>query len=124
FFFAFERPVVSSLVCFVFLITAFLAYYPIRLHRNVIYYTVGYAVYFSSKGLALFLRNTGHDWDRFLSPALMAVSTTCLIFWTFALKATREPDTPLFQHAHGRIEEERLLKQLDAVNASLLRARK
>lgn len=122
--FSFERPIVTSLVCFVFLITGFLAYFPIRLNRNVIYYTIGYAFYFTSNGIALFLRNTGHEWDSFLSPALLAVSTACLIFWTFALRGTREQETQIIRHSHDRMQEERLLKQLDAVNASLLRARK
>jgi hypothetical protein len=123
-FFIFERPVVSSLVCFVLLLTAFLAYYPIRLNRNVIYYTIGYAFYFTSKGVALFLRNTGHEWNEILSPAMLGISTACLLFWTFALKSTQEQHTQVVRHRWSRDEEQRLLKQLDAVNASLLRARK
>lgn len=123
-FFSFERPIVSSLLCFVFLITAFLAYYPIRLSRNVIYYTVGYVIYFTSKGMALFLRNIGHQWDKVLSPAMLAISTACLIFWTVALRGEREQESQIFRHRWNPEDEQRLLNQLDAVNASLLRARK
>jgi hypothetical protein len=124
-FFSFERPIVSSLVFFVFLITVFLARYPIRLNRNVIYYTIGYAFYFTSKAAALLFRNTGHaEWDKLLSPALLAVSTACLIFWTFALKRQREQEALVFRRHWKGDEEQRLLQKLNAVNASLLRARK
>ena len=74
-----ERIVVSSLMLFVFLITLFLAYYPISLSRNVIHYSIGYAVYFTSKALALYLRNNGREWVYFLSEASLAISTACLI---------------------------------------------
>ncbi len=80
-FFTFESTIVCSLMLFVFLITGFLVYYPIPLNRNVIFYSIGYAFYFTSKALALFLRNTGHQWDELFGFSLLAVSTACLIFW-------------------------------------------
>lgn len=122
-FFTFERPIVSSLLLFVCLITFFLARYPIALHRNVVYYTVGYAVYFTSKAAALLFRNTGHEWDKFLSSALLGISTACLIFWTFALRSQPEPDQQAAPRWKGP-EEQRLLQRLVEVNNSLLRARK
>jgi hypothetical protein len=123
-FFSFERPIVSSLVFFVCLITVFLARYPISLHRNVIYYTVGYAFYFTSKAAVLLLRNTGHEWDKPLSSALLGICTACLIFWTFALRSQPPPDAQVAPRRWKGPEEQRLLEQLNAVNASLLRARK
>ena len=41
--FMFERPILSSLVVFVLLISGFLVYYPVPLGRNVIVYLTGYA---------------------------------------------------------------------------------
>lgn len=123
-FYTFESAIVSSLVLFVFLITAFLVYFPIPLSRNVIYYSIGYAVYFTSKALALFLRNTGHTWDRQFSVAMLCVATACLIFWIFALSAKGETKTVQLGHKWNREDEERLQQQIEAINASLLRARK
>lgn len=122
-FFTFERPIVSSLVFFVCLITFFLARYPIALHRNVLYYTIGYAFYFSSKAAALFFHNTGHQWDQFLSTTLLGISTACLIFWTFALKGQPPPElqTP---RPWNRPDQQRLLTELNHINDSLIRARK
>lgn len=123
-FFTFESTIVSSLVLFVFLITGFLVYYPVPLSRNVIFYSVGYAFYFTSKALTLFLRNTGHDWDASFSFALMAVSTACLIFWIFSLSRSGEKKTVVIGHKWNRKDEQRVMEQLDAINRALLRSRK
>jgi hypothetical protein len=123
-FFSFESTIVFSLVFFVFLITAFLVYYPIPLNRNVIFYSIGYAFYFTSKALALFLRNTGHQWDAVFSFLLLGVSTACLIFWIFSLSRAGEQKTVVFGHKWNREDERYLLEQLDAINRSLMRVRK
>jgi hypothetical protein len=123
-FFTFESTIVSSLVLFVFLITGFLVYYPIPLSRNVIFYSIGYAFYFTSKALALFLRNTGHQWDALFSFCLMAVSTASLIFWIVSLSSEGEKKTIVIGHKWNREDEERVMQQLDAINRSLMRVRK
>jgi hypothetical protein len=41
--FLFQRPIVTSLLIFILLITAFLVYYPVPLGRNVLAYLMGYA---------------------------------------------------------------------------------
>ncbi len=124
-FFTFESIIVCSLVLFVFLITSFLVYYPIPLNRNVIFYSIGYAFYFTSKALALFLRNTGHpNWDEAFGFLLLAVSTACLLFWIFSLSGPGESKTVVFGHKWNQKDEQRLVEQLDAINRSLMRARK
>jgi hypothetical protein len=122
YFYSFERAVVSTLVAFVLLITAFLAYYPVPLSRNVIVYSVGYAVYFLTKAAALFVKNLGLRWDRPLADLLIIVSTGCLVFWMFALSRSGESKIVVIGHSWHAADEERLLSQLKAINASLSRA--
>ena len=119
-----ERIIVSSLMLFVFLITLLLAYYPISLNRNVINYSIGYAVYFTSKALALYLRNNGRDWVYPLSEVSLAVSTACLIFWIFALRPDVDQDQGPWVRQWNPRDHEKLLEQLEAINASLIRVRK
>lgn len=123
-FYTFQSTIVSSLVLFVFLITGFLVYYPIPLNRNVIYYSIGYAFYFTSKALLLILHNTGHGQNRALSFAMLAVSTACLLFWIFALSPRGEKKTVIFGHQWNLKDEQHLLQQLREFNETLLRARK
>lgn len=120
-YFIFERAVVSSLVVFVLLITAFLSYYPVPLNRNVVAYFIGYAVYFLTKAAAVFIRNVGYNWDRQMGTFFLIVYTGCLIFWMVALNRRGETRSLTIGHKWSPQEEERLLAQLKAINASLLR---
>ena len=122
YFHAFERSVVSSVVVFVLLISAFLAYYPVPLSRNVIVYSGGYAAYFLAKAAALLVRNFGNRWDRPINTLLIAVSTAGLIFWLFALNRQGETKTAVIGHKWQTGDEERLMSQLMAINASLSRS--
>ena len=122
YFFVFERIGVSTLMLLVLLIVAFLVYYPVPLHRNVIVYSIGYAVYFLTKAAGLFVRFTDPRWSRPASTVLLAVSTTCLLFWLSALTKSGEKKTIVIGHQWDRKDEERLLLQLKEINASLMRA--
>jgi len=117
-----ERALVGSLVIFVLFLMLFLVYYPVPLNRNVIVYSVGYAVYFLTKAAALFVRNVGHRWDRPLSDLLIAVSTSCLLFWMFALNSSGETKSMVIGHKWHPEDEEWLLSQLNEINANLSRA--
>ena len=121
-FFSFERPIVSSLIFFVFLITGFLFYYPIPLNTNVIHYTIGYAIYFSSKATLLLFSNRGQSWKWILSIIMLGISTACLIFWSFALTRAGEMKRQVSSPNWNKDQEDRLLSKLTELNASLLRA--
>jgi hypothetical protein len=120
--FTFERAVVFSLVLFVLLITAFLVYYPVPLKRNVIVYSIGYAVYFLAKAGSIFISNLGYYWNRWMSNIWLAALLACLLFWLFALNRRGETKTVVIGHQWKATDEERLLAQLKAINTSLLRA--
>jgi hypothetical protein len=122
YFYALDRTVVSSLLVFVLLITIFLAYYPVPLSRNVIVYSVGYAVYFLTKATALFARNISHEWQPQISVILLTVSTACLVFWWLALSRKGQTTTVVIGHKWHSGDEARLLSQLKAINTSLSRA--
>ncbi len=119
-FLLFERAVVFSLLLFVLLLAAFLTYYPVPLNRNSVVYLIGYAVFFLTKATALFIRNLGHYWSRYLSTVIIAVSAVCLLFWLFGLTRRGETRTVVLGYKWNKEDEERLLSQLKAINANLL----
>lgn len=119
--FVFERAIMFSLVLFLLLLTAFLVYYPIPLKRNVIVYVIGYAVYFLMKASAIFINNIGYYWNRELSNVRMVACFACLVFWFFALNRRGEAKTVILGHQWNTQDEDRLLAQLKAINASLAR---
>lgn len=124
-FFYFEAAVVLSLVVFMLLITAFVVYYPIPLHRNALTYSIGYAVYFLSKAALLFLNNAASsDWMRACSTAALAISTACVVFWAIYLNTEGERRTMVAGHRWSTTgNQDQVLKRLRELNDSLLRSR-
>jgi hypothetical protein len=119
-----DRAIVFSLVIFILLVSAFLAYYPIPLNRNVVIYSIGYAVYFLTKATSLFIRTLGYHVSQQISAILLLVSSACLLFWALTLNRRGEMRTVVIGHKWNREDEALLLSKLKAFNAHLVDARK
>jgi hypothetical protein len=119
-----DRAIVFSLVIFILLASAFLAYYPVPLNRNVIVYSIGYAVYFLAKATALFIRTLGYHVSPQISTVLIVVSSACQLFWVLGLNRQGETCTVVIGHKWSPEDEERLLSKLKAINANLAGAAK
>jgi hypothetical protein len=119
--FSYERTVMSILVVFILLITGFLAYYPVPLARNVVFYLAGYAVYFLTDTIVALAQNMGYFWNRMLGSVDMAVFVGCLILWVATLNRQGE-SRQVAALALGNPGV--VLSQLEALNAVLSRSRK
>ncbi len=124
-FFIFERIITTSLLILVFLITAFLSYYPVQLGRNTIVYTIGYTVLFMARSSGLFLLDAqGSVWLSRVSLGFQLIDCICLGLWAVMLTAEGQQKVVRFGHQWRREDEEKLLAQLNALNVSLLRVAK
>jgi hypothetical protein len=119
-----DRATVFSLVLFILLVSGFLLYYPVRLNRNVIFYSIGYAVYFLTKATALFIRTLGHYFMPQISTVLLILSSSCLLFWILTLNKQGEQLTVVIGHKWKREDEARLLAKLKDINTHLVAAGK
>lgn len=118
-----ERGVISSVVVFLLLITAFLVWYPVPLSRNVIVYSVVYSVYFLSTTLGLLVRNImGNEVTSTVHLVLMSVTLCCLVVWIVLLNRRSESATLVVGQRWRPDEGEQLVEQLTAINSTLLRA--
>jgi hypothetical protein len=120
--FIFERPILTSLVILILLITCFLVYYPVPLGRNVVVYLAGYAVFFLTTSATVLMQNLGHFWNRQQGNVVMGVSVACLMFWLICLNRQGEIKRVVVGHQWNPGDERRLLAQVEAINASLLRS--
>jgi hypothetical protein len=121
--FVMGRAICSSLAIFLLLITAFLVFYPVPLSRNVIVHTVVYAVYFLSLTMTYFVRNVaGPDVVLPLNIVLQAVTVLTLLAWIVLLSPAGEQVVISVRPRWAPEEEQRLVRNLDSINAALLRA--
>jgi hypothetical protein len=119
-----DRALVTSLLIFVLLLTAFLVYYPVPINRNLVVYSIGYAVYFMAKASGLLFVNINHAWYRQFGIGLVTVSTLAMLFWLLGLRREGEEKNLVIGHRWNRQNQDELLAQLKAINASLLRSRR
>jgi hypothetical protein len=121
--FAAERWVISSLVMLLLGITGFMLWFPVPLKRNIVVHSLVFFLYFVSKALALFFRNTmGPTALDFVNLAVMCTSAACLMIWIFFLNREGERREVKHRIRWDSDSEKRLLHQLDSINASLLRS--
>jgi hypothetical protein len=122
YFLSFERTMDAWLLVFLVLISLFMAWFPVRLKRNVLIYLGGFVVYFLARSAGLLLTNmlpinsTGP-----LSSAMLAVSLCCLLTWLATLRPEGEEATVVVGHRWNPSQMEHLTGQLNAINASLVR---
>jgi hypothetical protein len=125
YFFLFEQTMDATMAIFLVLISLFIAWFPVRMRRNVIVYAGGFIVWTLSRSAAVHLaNNTNLVATRLISSLQMGISLGCLLFWLIGFRREGESRTAVVGHLWDRAEAERLTQQLDAINNNLERLRR
>jgi hypothetical protein len=108
-------------------ILGFLLWFPVEISRNLAIFSIGFIVYFGAKtvlGLARSFNYISVDESlfRIIDTSIMYFLDGCFLFWTVAISASGEAVPVRLGHRRESQEQERLLAQLDAINATLLRS--
>jgi hypothetical protein len=102
---------------------AYLLWFPIFVSRNTALLCTGLLIYFAAKTVLLLARDIwSPDSVRLVSLVLILISTACLTMWAVFLTRAGEYETVRPGHSWKPSEQERLLNQLEAINAALLRS--
>jgi hypothetical protein len=118
-----SRVVAFTLLIFLLLILAFLFYFPVQLSRNVVFYTVGYSIYFGARALTRLAGILlGPDQLLILSIISMCVVLACLTFWILFLNRAGEHTAVSVAHQWTPDQARVLVDHLDSINATLLKA--
>ncbi len=118
-----ERGVMTSLAIFLLVITLFLVWYPVPLSRNVVMHSMVCALYFLGSTMGLLVRNlTGHGVTMAVNIGLSTLDLACLALWAALLTRAGETSTMVLRNHWRPEQQQRLMEQLSAINASLLRA--
>jgi hypothetical protein len=116
-----ERGVDLALVIFILLIVWFLSKYPVPLSRNVVIHTAIYSVFYLSEALVLLWRTLlGYHVNDTINAIAAAISSACAIAWWLMLSEKGEEVRAQVPHVRAD-SEERILEQLDLINATLLK---
>lgn len=116
------RGVVSGLVVFLLFATGFLLWVPVPVSRNSVVHTLVYTLYFLLLSLSIFIRNVQGSGVTDLKNLAMGVTTLlCLAAWFKFLNRKGELKTVSIRHKWAPQQEQHLIEQLAAINASLLR---
>ncbi len=125
-FFLVEQTLDATIAIFLILISIFLAWFPVRMRRNVVVYLIGFVIWSLSRSALVHLMNQWSGNTRamtFINTVEICVPIGCLLFWLTGLRREGEARTAVVGHLWNRAEVERLTSQLDAINNSLERMR-
>ena len=118
----FERTMDAWMAVFLLFISCFLAWFPVRLKRNVALYVGGFLAWFLARSSELLLINLMPE--RFIdtfSIGILLVELACLMVWLVGLCPQGEEVTTLTGHRWNPGAMDRLTGQLGSINASLAR---
>jgi hypothetical protein len=117
-----ERGLLFSLVVFLLLITIFLLWFPIAIRRNLVLHASIYSVYFLSLTFALFVRNVaGYEVTPAVNVVLLFIDVVCFGQWLSRFNEAGEVEPASLKHKWQAEDEARLLRQMEALDATLLR---
>jgi hypothetical protein len=103
-------------------ILVFMLWFPVEVSRNLIVFSTGFLVYFGAKTALLLTRSFGSNENiRLISNLVMFISGACFAYWAMFLSRQGETVPVRIGHSWHRRDQERLIGQLDAMNAALLR---
>jgi len=116
-----DRGITLGLAIFLLMMMFLLKGYPVRLSRNVLLHATLYSIFFISNTLDSVLANVlGEKIYVWLDVFLMSVSAVCVLTWLFFLNPAGEDVKTTVPTVTSR-HEERILSQLEALNATMLR---
>jgi len=116
--------VISTVALLVMLvILVFVLWFPVQMPRNLAVFSIGLLVYFAANTGLLLTRGL---WSRESLPVvnnfIQCVIAACYAYWTVFLTPQGETVPVRLGHRWDRQQQDRLIGQLEAMNASLLRA--
>lgn len=118
-----ERACVTTSLILLAITLAFLLWFPVEVSRNIAFLCAGLLAYFAAATAMLLLRDVWLVGSSLtLSLTVVSVHTLCLLFWLRFLNTRGEFRKVTPGHSWRRKDQERLVGQLEAINAALIRS--
>lgn len=119
---SFERTMNAWMAIFLLLISCFIAWFPVRLKRNVAIYIGGFVAWRLTRASMLLMLNQVAPGSRQpFNIVILLVEFLCLLVWLVGLSPQGEEVTTVTGHRWNPDAMERLTGQLGSINDSLAR---
>jgi len=116
-----ERVIYSSLLVLILTLVGFLAFFPVPLSRNAMWHASLFAGYLFIRTTLWIVRNmVGPEFTAALNMIMSGTVLGLVAAWTIVLTADGEKKTILSSRRADKAHEERLMAQLDRINATLI----
>lgn len=121
--FVLNRAICTAALLALLTILCFILWFPVVMPKNLAVFSVGFAIYFSATGASWLTWSLGSGANlRILDDVAMVILSLCYAYWIMFITAEGESIPVRMGHSWHLAEQQRLLNQLEAMNASLLRA--
>jgi hypothetical protein len=101
----------------------FILWFPVEMPRNLSVFSIGFLVYFGARTSLLIAYSFGaHVNFDLLNILVLLVFSACLLYWLIFINKAGEEAPARMGHSWNAVEQQRLIAQLEAMNATLLRA--
>jgi hypothetical protein len=116
--------VIATIALLVFAgILAFVLWFPVQMPRNLAVFSVGLVFYFAAKvALLLFHSYFLHSSADLVNNGISLVLSACYVYWGLFIRADGETAPVRMGHSWHKLDQQRLIGQLEALNAALLGA--
>ncbi len=120
--FILERVITTVALIVLLCILAFVLWFPVRIPRNLVVFSFSYIGYFGAHTGLLLMRDLSHSFDPYyLSMADGILLSCCFFFITVAVRKSGEAVPLRIGHRWEPSQQQKLVQQLEAMNASLLK---
>jgi hypothetical protein len=117
-----DQAVSAFLLITLLCMLVFLLWFPVTVPQNTVLFSAGYLVFLSIKTLTLFSRYLSLHTMPAISVSIQVISALCCLYWLVFLTRAGQTVPVRLGHSWKPEEQERLIVQLDAINAALLRS--
>lgn len=121
--FIMHRVVMATLLLLLLALGGFLLWFPVRLRRNVVSYSLGFLIYFFGMAVLLLIHNVlAARLSLWLSTAHLVVANLVIGYWILTLNRAGETLAATVGGRWNREQAEEAVRQLEAINNALGRA--
>jgi hypothetical protein len=119
---ALERVIATVVLLVLLAIICFVLWFPVKLPRNLVVFSLGLVVYFSCRNVLMLAQEfLAVEAARAAAVASMLVLGGCFAYWGVCLSRAGEAAELRLGHGWRSGDQQRLMDQLEAMNAALLR---